>query len=810
MNRAGLTLRALAIGSMLGLAIAAGTYFNDHVIRQTHLISNQLPIVVFGGVVLLLLAINPLLGVIRRGWALRGGEVAVITALGLAVCAWPGSNLMRYFTSITAMPAYLINTQPGWQANEVFSYFPGGSARIAPGQVRDVRALREALLQDTPITAHIRKRLPGVPALARPADPWTEQHARELLQNLNDTLSNPSLYDSRAMAGLQLPLEAAALLDLSREAPLTDRQRRKLNRLILEAAFPGLIHPLPRGEGLLLNGGDYRDELHGELLTGRGDGLALNPGVVPWRAWWPTLRLWGGLALLLALASLCLALIVHPQWSKRELLPYPIVRFMQEIAQRPEGARLPAITRSRVFWTGFVLVLIYHLCNGLHAWFPGFPLHLPNRLEFGPLRQLFPTAAQVHHSRHLFQPTILLSVIAFGYFINTRAAMSLGLSLVFWVVLGSWLLAAGVPIHTGRFTIGGNGAALRFGAYLAATAVIFYYGRWYYLNVATSGLGLTARRPETPAYAVWAGRCLALCGVAAVMMLVRWAGLSVWLSVLLLLCVLMIFLVLSRINTETGCFYAQADFLPSMMLAGLLGVPGVGVQGLVVLTMASVVLVFAPREAVMPYLLNGIAMSDRIGAISPARIAPALGVVAAVGLVVAVVVTLTIQHHVGLDMSDVWASRQVPTQLVNSLSYELSDLAARGQLADVAGVGGFEALRHVEPSLPMLAYMLAGAGLFGAVAAARLRWPWWPLHPVLFLVWGTYAASIFALSFILSAVIKWGVVSTTGARGYDAVKPLMVGVIAAELLAAIGWAAAGALSYAVWGVVPGSYEILPR
>ena len=169
MNRSGLTLRALVLGAMLGLTIAAGTYFNDHVIRQTHLISNQLPIVVFGGVVVLLLAINPLLGGIRRSWALRGGEVAVIAALGLAVCAWPGSNLMRYFTSITAMPAYLINTQPGWQANEVFSYFPGGSTRIAPGQVRDASALHEALLQDTPIAAHLRGRLPDVPALARRA-----------------------------------------------------------------------------------------------------------------------------------------------------------------------------------------------------------------------------------------------------------------------------------------------------------------------------------------------------------------------------------------------------------------------------------------------------------------------------------------------------------------------------------------------------------------------------------------------------------------------------------------------------------------
>ena len=152
----GFTWRALLIGTVFALLIAGVTYFNDHVIRQTYLTGNQFPVVVFGFAVVILLVVNPLLGLVRREWPLRAGEIAIVTALGLAVCAWPGSNMMRYFSSVTAMPAYLLKTQPNWQASEVFSHFPGGSPRIAPGHVVDTQALSDAINQDTPLALHLR------------------------------------------------------------------------------------------------------------------------------------------------------------------------------------------------------------------------------------------------------------------------------------------------------------------------------------------------------------------------------------------------------------------------------------------------------------------------------------------------------------------------------------------------------------------------------------------------------------------------------------------------------------------------------
>ena len=86
-----------------------------------------------------------------------------------------------------------------------------------------------------------------------------------------------------------------------------------------------------------------------------------------------------------------------------------------------------------------------------------------------------------------------------------------------------------------------------------------------------------------------------------------------------------------------------------------------------------------------------------------------------------------------------------------------------------------------------------GGGLVAvlAFAAIRLRWPKWPLHPVLFLVWGTYAGYTFAASFLAGWFIKVAVTQYGGASWYQRLKPMMFGMIAGEMLAGLVTMAVG-------------------
>ena len=78
----------------------------------------------------------------------------------------------------------------------------------------------------------------------------------------------------------------------------------------------------------------------------------------------------------------------------------------------------------------------------------------------------------------------------------------------------------------------------------------------------------------------------------------------------------------------------------------------------------------------------------------------------------------------------------------------------------------------------------AGVGFVLVITSSllRLRFTWWPLHPVLFLVWGTFPAMAFAQSLLLGWIIKTIVTKFGGGKKYHELKPLMIGVIAGDLL----------------------------
>ena len=809
-----MTVRAVVLGLLLGLLIAGATYFNDQVIRQTYLIGNHLPAAVFGLWLVVLLGINPLLARLGEGVRLRAGELAIVLVLGLAVCGWPGSNLLRYFSGVMAKPAVMLPTKPAWQAQRVMSYLPGGSPLLAEGFVRDYPALvgrlQAALRGEGPqAVQHVVALMTTADRYAvravKPGRGLTPAQRREVVEALNRVLRNPALFTPAAWADADLPPDFVERLNAAKRANHKQTLLRHHRRL-LEVAFPGLIRAAPEGEGVLLADGRRHPVATDLLISGREGGAAW-PGAVPWGVWWPTLRLWIGTSLLLGLASLCLVLVVHPQWSRREMLPYPTARFVEEIARTEPRSIWPAVTRERLFWFGFIAVLALHTLNGLHAWFNVLP---QITLEFAlwPLRSMFPNASQVYGADWLWHPKIFFAVIGFGFFIPTRVSLSLGLALPLWVALGALMLTFGTRLETGHFNLGANGSSLRFGAYLGLTLLIAYFGRRYYWQVTRASVGL-ARGAEMPQASVRAARGLVIFSAAAVALLVAYAGLTWLAAALLVLLLLMIFLVLTRLNVETGLFYAQPDFLPAMLLGAFFGAEGLGPTSLLVLTLASVVLVADPREAVAPYLANGLRVSETVAGVKPGHAAWPIGASLVLGLIAAMVATLSIQYAVGLNPLDTWSNRHLPAKSFDVLQQQLLELSALGQTSAATGLGSLGQIAHAAPMEGVIAWTLVGLALVLLCALARLRLPWWPLHPVLFIVWGTYPSNWFAFSFLLAAGVKWATVSLGGAKTYHRIKPLMVGLIAAELLAVVLGSAAGTIYYFNTGLTPESYRIFP-
>ncbi|MHC4501744.1 MAG: hypothetical protein ACYTFI_00435, partial [Planctomycetota bacterium] len=76
-----MTIRSVILGLLGAAAVCGLTYFNDHVMNQTMLVGNNMPYSVYGGLILFLLAVNPLVNLVHTR---RSSAAAGLVAGGLA------------------------------------------------------------------------------------------------------------------------------------------------------------------------------------------------------------------------------------------------------------------------------------------------------------------------------------------------------------------------------------------------------------------------------------------------------------------------------------------------------------------------------------------------------------------------------------------------------------------------------------------------------------------------------------------------------------------------------------------------------
>jgi hypothetical protein len=89
-----------------------------------------------------------------------------------------------------------------------------------------------------------------------------------------------------------------------------------------------------------------------------------------------------------------------------------------------------------------------------------------------------------------------------------------------------------------------------------------------------------------------------------------------------------------------------------------------------------------------------------------------------------------------------------------------------------------------------------------AFSLARLRCSWWPLHPMAFVFLGGYPSFYTWFTFLLAWLLKVGVTTYGGARLYERLKPLMIGIIAGSVLGNLLPMVVGSAYYFIAGRPP--------
>ncbi len=672
-----MTLRAIFIGLVGVVLINSLTYFNDNILRQTYMVGNHMPLIIYGSLLVFLVLFNPLLARLGRGLMLNGRELVVILAMVLCASTFPGSGMMRTMTGIQMLPHHYNKSEVGWQRHNILEYTP------------------EQMLAD-----------PGE------------------------------------------------------------------NDVHLNAYIQGLKR--------------------GQDWVGFGD--------IPWEAWTHTLWFWVPMLLFFYIGFLGLCLVFHRQWSEHEQLPYPLAKFADALIPK-EGESKGSVFRSPLFWIAAGIVVTIHFNNYAFVWFPSL-VKIPTDFDFRPLFSNAPALQAENIGAYHFR--LYFSFLAIAYFLAAEVSLAIGTAPMLYPFIKAFFTSQGVSLSGG-----GHQAPERFvvsGAFVGIFMGLLYTGRHYYWNTVRMAVGLTGSK-EVTMDSVWGARIYFISAALFVGGLV-YIGLDWQLAVLLAIVFMVFFVVMARVIAETGLFFFQPWWLPSAMLVGLLGARALGPEAIVILFLVSVLFMVDPREAFTPYVMNALKMME-IRKIQISRGAGAAALAIIVGLGVALPMTLFYQYNHGARMDDTWGTMHVPKLSFDETVKFKQRLDAQGLLEDSENVSGWSRITAVSADRTSLISFVVGLGLVLAFTIGRLRFAKWPVHPVFFLVFCSYAGTMVAFSFLLGWFIKVVVTKYGGEPAYHGLKPMMFGLLAGDLLGggvpiAIGW-----IYYFITGELPETFGILP-
>ncbi len=543
-------------------------------------------------------------------------------------------------------------------------------------------------------------------------------------------------------------------------------------------APPGLLVDVPPDPKV-------RSAVIGGFISGLGrPGHPIGAGDVPWANWATPLAFWLTFIILAALATMSMSLIVHRQWAHRERLRYPIADFSNSLIEQDPRRAAGPIFRNKLFWTGAILLLSIRVFNCVNTW-THTGVQVPFKFELEAIKVTYPVFAEMSEAEYVIKPLLIPTAVAFTFFLASDIGLSMGLASLLTVAAQYIMLNKIGMTVTAAGTGGGVKAWVSFGAFIGYTVVLLFIGRRYYLQTLKAAI-LPGLRTEVDRSTAWAARLFVLSCLALTLIL-SWIGVGVAIALITVTLVMVTFLVLARINAECGVFFFKPSWTLLPVFAGLFGAAAFGPTGTIVVGMVMIILLADPFESLIPYVINGLKIADKTG-VSPGRTTGVQVLAFVVALALAIPVGLWADYNFGRVMDttgDRESTNPVGVQWskvpFSTAEKGITKSKLSGQLAQSVSWSSLDRLRNMRPHSMFLwstAIGLAGVLVLGGL---RLRYPWWPLHPILLLGYGAWTMGKFGASFLLGWLIKSAVMRLGGPKAYHHGRYFMTGVIAGDL-----------------------------
>ncbi|MGC4033163.1 MAG: hypothetical protein QM754_15800 [Tepidisphaeraceae bacterium] len=487
----------------------------------------------------------------------------------------------------------------------------------------------------------------------------------------------------------------------------------------------------------------------------------------PYLHWIKPLFAWGIFIAAMLTSIVCIGRLVLEQWMTNERLPFPLVQLHSALIEAPApGRSLNDTLRSPLMWIGLVAVFFVHSLTGLNHYFgpvvPKIPMgyDFTNILTDGPLQYLRPDIKRA---------SLSFMVIGATYFIRSRTAFSV------WAI---YILVAFVDVT--KSTIGGvdpNSAAWADAHIGACAAFIFgmiWVGRQHWARVLKNAFGVGENNDYRLTF--W----LAVLGIAVMFGWLMFMHVQVSMALMVVAFILRAHLVVTRVVAETGLPFFRSSVSPAQIYTNF--APQSFTSTSVFFTNTFTVLgVVGTRDSVMTFTQTGlgVAQQNEVGAGDRRRLGLAVFLTFVVGCFVAASATLYCQYNYPTPM----AREEMPARN-NFGAYYIPQRDIYNGLRDHASAAAQPTGKF--PAKPHNTWIWMGIG-FVATAVLEVGsklFAGWPLLPVGFVSsFGAFIGLVW-FSIFIGWMIKALVVRFGGSSLYLATKPIFIGIILGEALAA--------------------------
>lgn len=531
--------------------------------------------------------------------------------------------------------------------------------------------------------------------------------------------------------------------------------------------------------------------LYNGLPDAKTMGMGEVLGAIPWGVWVPPLIVWGTFILGSFFVMICLMRLFGKQWVMNERVLFPLFRVPQIMGDALDNRQFGAFWTDRFLLIGLLMTCFLHLLNGMHQYVPSIP-ELPTILLAG---KYFPKFG-LFSGFYKLKLYVIPAFIGFAFLTTRQISFSMwvffilaGLSYGLLYVLGLQLPEAALGVTFGPDLFRAEGAQT-----IGAYAVFFVFLLWLARHHLGETLTHAIRRKGTAADSgairatappqEWIPPVWPLWGlVGGMAFLVGWSmyfGLPLLVALMLPVSFIMVSLVSARAVCQGGLPYFTLTAAP---LDGMIGMFGTGFMGQAGIAMAAVmqkILFLDFRSAVMPTLFHGSKVCEK----NQSRCAMVVGIGAGLFLAViaAFVTMLYLGHKYGLrDLNLEWATQTVLANFENAQ-----------RLVDVP----------VGPNKWTIIYSGAGALIMGLLIFCYYRLPWWPLHPLGYLVAYSSGMKVLWFSFFIGWLCNHLCLHYGGTALFNRVRFLFVGLILGDFLMGGLYALLGLWTKTVYSVFP--------